>query len=129
MQTAFDQLWARVLEDPRDAAPQLVLADYLDEAGADPALAAGLRWCAANGKWPHETMSVWWWYWVDLNAGGEFVVGRYRLPKAVWDGIGGEYIQGPDARVPVRRVGEYALTLDSQLSRMTPEGTTRTGES
>lgn len=41
--TDFEALWAAVLHRPLDAAPRLVLADWVDEFGDDPDLARGLR--------------------------------------------------------------------------------------
>lgn len=48
----FDAVWAHVLDNPSDTARLLVAADYLADHDADPDLEAGLRWCAAEGKWP-----------------------------------------------------------------------------
>lgn len=45
-------LWASVVAAPLDAAPKLVLADWLQERDLDPDLERGLRWCAEKGKWP-----------------------------------------------------------------------------
>jgi uncharacterized protein (TIGR02996 family) len=50
--TEFDQLWAAVEAGPADQAPKLILADWLQERGDQPDLEAGLRYCAARGKWP-----------------------------------------------------------------------------
>ena len=109
-----DFLWAAVLDNPRDAAPKLALADLLDEAGTDPELAAGLRWSAANNRFPtwQEWRPGWAWYWIvpgvwKLNGRRD----RYRIPKEMWDAIGCDFDQGPDARDALRRVGEYLLTL------------------
>jgi uncharacterized protein (TIGR02996 family) len=41
--TDFDALWAAVLDRPLDAAPRLVLADWLADRGADAALEVALR--------------------------------------------------------------------------------------
>lgn len=41
--TDFEGLWAAVIDRPADSAPRLILADWLQERGADPALEAALR--------------------------------------------------------------------------------------
>lgn len=51
----FAALWATVCGAPPDAAPKLVLADWLQERGLDPDLGRGLRLCAARGWWPDST--------------------------------------------------------------------------
>jgi uncharacterized protein (TIGR02996 family) len=49
----FDRLWASVYENLSDAAPKLVLADWLQERGSNQELEAGLRWCGTHGRYPY----------------------------------------------------------------------------
>jgi uncharacterized protein (TIGR02996 family) len=71
MTDEFSQLWAGVMAaDPLDAAPRLILADWLAERGRDPDLERGLRWAAAMGWWPKPPQrDGWWWgtYVRDAN--------------------------------------------------------------
>ena len=50
---------AALADNPADAAPKLVLADAVEERGGDPDLVLGLRWCAAQGKWPARWRREW----------------------------------------------------------------------
>lgn len=53
-----EALWAAVMANPRDAAPKLVLADWLDEYGrtrGDADLSRGLRWAAEKRWWPEAS--------------------------------------------------------------------------
>ena len=111
--TTADALWAAILADTRDAAPKLALADLLDEAAADPELAAGLRWCAAEDRFPqrYQGTRCWEWFWIVPNEPRiDGTDHRYRIPQEMWDAIGGCFSWGPDPSVPVRVVGRYLLT-------------------
>lgn len=44
-------MWKTVAADP-SVANKLAMADWLDERDQDRDLVEGLRWCAANDKWP-----------------------------------------------------------------------------
>lgn len=65
--TNRDHFIAALDADPSDQLTRAVFADWLEEhgdGGVDRRLAAGLRWMAANNKWPHkETMKFPIWNW------------------------------------------------------------------
>jgi uncharacterized protein (TIGR02996 family) len=113
--TDFDALWAAVPAAPMDQAPKLILADYLEERGRDPHLARGLRWCAANGKWPvgpkyqgKKTKLEWTWYYWLTGA-----VRACELPGSLWRIIAGRrvgianfgYNDAMRADILIRRLG------------------------
>ena len=71
----FAALWAGVLAAPDDAAPKLVLADWLADHDADPDLEAGLRW-GAEYEWfppaPNMSALVWGTYVATAKRWAEF---------------------------------------------------------
>lgn len=70
MTTDKTALWAAVLAAPADAAPKLVLADWLEERGADEPTALALRFCVAGGYWPVWQWSRRWIWGVDYRPDG-----------------------------------------------------------
>lgn len=91
--TDREALWRSVEANLPDAAPKLVLADWLDEFGDgedDRLTAEGLRWCGRNGKWPrlYERMPqfVWWNGSYELYATTKYSdeFGPHMLPQAVF---------------------------------------------
>jgi uncharacterized protein (TIGR02996 family) len=68
----FDALLGTVCDNPGDATPMLVLADWMDEnrwLGAG----AAMMWAAVRGKWPIEHSDPgWldgpWWYWLFMGT-------------------------------------------------------------
>lgn len=118
-------LKAAVLAAPDDAAPKLALADCAEE-GGDAALAAGLRWCVANGKWPQDEMDTQYrsWAWYDDHESPELAAGRFYLPNRLWERVEKttpastlkRYIfrgcEAVDPFVIVRRLGKVLLGAD-----------------
>ena len=89
--TEFAALWRGVTAAPLDAAPKLVLADWLRENDRDPDLERGLRYCAEHGRWPLKEewtgCRVWAWYFQE-----DFFAPRSRcrtdeIPQTLWDHI------------------------------------------
>jgi uncharacterized protein (TIGR02996 family) len=88
-------LWLGILERPEDAARLLVYADWLAERGRDPELEAGLRWCAANRKWPREVYRTFHlrgrcWGWGNeyaVPAVDEESLPSFILPWPIWNMI------------------------------------------
>ncbi len=108
--TDFAALWASVEAAPKDDAPKLVLADWLQERGERPDLERGLRWCVANGKWPRDAgvnkgtyLKRYW--WVGPKEDGPR---RYQLPPNIDHALmeSGAVSWGDDALLPlVERTG------------------------
>jgi uncharacterized protein (TIGR02996 family) len=97
--TEREALWRAVVANPADAAPKLILADWLQERGAEADLERGLRWCAANGKWPARfgvfDKDQWEFFWSPKPDR------RHTLPRDVWRAI---YLPGHFALMPGERI-------------------------
>lgn len=98
----FAAIWAGVVANPADAAPKLVAADWLQESGADAELEAGLRWCAAEGKFPAGGPGGWAWFWYEGDPSDPPTVDRWqldgpgwhRIPKDLWNAVMPDRILG-----------------------------------
>ncbi len=123
--TELRALKKAVLALPADAAPKLALSDWADERG-DAALAAGLRWCTANGKWPQDDTNTHYksWCWYKDYGDPPLAVPSPFLPAWLWDRLYKDSPRGPAGRyvfrgcealdpfVLVRRVGKALLEAD-----------------
>jgi uncharacterized protein (TIGR02996 family) len=114
-------LWAGVLAAPHDAAPKLAMCDFLEESGQDPDLLAGLKWCLAHDKWPHDDTKTSWgtWAWYPDSTDRDDV-GDSMVPAKTWEEIREMAPQKPTGfmgaesihvNVLVRRLGRAVRAL------------------